>query len=93
MAPIVETRLVRPMHGVVFKPRRRGRATGVCAMVQDPCPNLNHRRSPASVRFCPECGELVNPNIASENCAQEEHAVARRKRHRFCMRCGEQLIK
>jgi len=62
-------------------------------MVRNPCQNLNHRRSPASVRFCPQCGELVNANIMSKNCTQEDHARTRRKQLRFCMDCGEQLIK
>jgi len=57
------------------------------------CPNLNHRRTTAMVRYCHECGERVNANIAGKNCTQEAHAVARRNRNRFCMDCGEQLRK
>ena len=28
------------------------------------CPNLNHRRTDAPVRFCPTCGGVVNGNAA-----------------------------
>jgi hypothetical protein len=27
------------------------------------CPNLNHRRADAPVRFCPTSGEVVNENL------------------------------
>ena len=47
------------------------------------CPNLNHRRTTALVRYCHECGERVNANIAGKNCTQEAHAVARRNRNQF----------
>lgn len=57
------------------------------------CPNLNHRRSDAPVRFCPMCGEVVNENIHVRKCTEEEHARSRRERNKYCLRCGEQLIR
>ena len=57
------------------------------------CPNFNHGRSNAPVRNCPKCGLVVNANISARNCAEAEHAKARRSQHKFCVHCGEQLIK
>jgi len=57
------------------------------------CPNLNHARTNAPVRFCPRCGEVVNINIPIKNCTQDEHAKSRRDRNTYCVNCGEQLIK
>ena len=56
------------------------------------CPNLNHRRSDAPVRFCPTCGELVNENIPIKKCPEEKHAKSRLERNKYCLDCGEQLI-
>ncbi len=57
------------------------------------CPNLNHKRSDAPVRFCPMCGEVVNKNIPARKCTEEEHARSRRERNKYCLHCGEQLIR
>ena len=59
---------------------------------RDYCPNLNHRRRNAPVRFCPMCGEVVNENIPIKKCTEEEHAKSRRERNKYCLDCGEQLI-
>ena len=56
------------------------------------CQNLNHRRPIPRVRYCPDCGELLNENLASGNCSEEEHAKRRRARSKFCSDCGMQLI-
>ncbi len=56
------------------------------------CPNLNHGRRNAPVRFCPMCGEVVNENIPIKKCTEEEHAKSRRERNKYCLDCGEQLI-
>lgn len=56
------------------------------------CPNLNHRRSNAPVRFCPTCGEVVNENIPIKKCPEEKHAKSRLERNKYCLDCGEQLI-
>jgi predicted RNA-binding Zn-ribbon protein involved in translation (DUF1610 family) len=53
---------------------------------------MNHRRSDAPVRFCPECGEVVNAKVGIKRCREEEHAKRRREQSRFCVDCGEQLI-
>ncbi len=56
------------------------------------CPNLNHSRTNAPVRACPKCGEVVNSNIPTKNCSEEEHAKRRKDRSRYCIDCGKQLI-
>jgi hypothetical protein len=57
------------------------------------CPNLNHRRSNAPVRFCPRCGEVVNSAVLSKRCTEMGHAQKRQNREEFCVDCGERLIK
>jgi predicted RNA-binding Zn-ribbon protein involved in translation (DUF1610 family) len=57
------------------------------------CSNLNHRRSDAPVRFCPQCGEVVNRSVAIKRCSEREHAHKRQNGDGFCVDCGEQLIK
>ena len=56
------------------------------------CPNYNHDRENAPVRFCPECGEVVNKDIPIRKCNKEEHAKSRRERDKYCVNCGKQLI-
>jgi len=60
---------------------------------QDRCPNLNHGRPNAPVRFCPKCGEVVNEDIPARKCEEGVHAKKRRERNKYCIDCGEQLIK
>ena len=57
------------------------------------CLNTNHSRTNVLVRFCPMCGEVVNINIPIKNCTQDEHAHSRRESNKYCVDCGEQLIK
>ena len=57
------------------------------------CSNLNHRRSDAPVRFCPQCGEVVNRGVVLKRCGEGAHAQKRRSGDGFCVDCGEQLIK
>jgi len=61
-------------------------------MQENNCPNFNHRRTNAAVRFCPMCGGVVNERIAIGKCGEEKHAKERRKRNEYCVDCGEQLI-
>ena len=56
------------------------------------CPNFNHRRPNAPVRFCPECGEVLNEYIRMRKCTEEAHATMRRNRNKYCVDCGEKLI-
>ncbi|ODS29799.1 MAG: hypothetical protein SCARUB_05100 [Candidatus Scalindua rubra] len=57
------------------------------------CPNFNHGRVNAPVRFCPTCGGVVNENIPIKSwCSEEEHAIKRRERSKYCIDCGKQLI-
>jgi len=56
------------------------------------CDNMNHRRANAPVPHCPQCGGLVNRDIARRQCEAAEHAVLRRQRSTFCAQCGTRLI-
>lgn len=58
----------------------------------NPCENMNHRRSNAPVSRCPECGDVVNPQINPEPCDAGKHSVARRRQSMFCVDCGTRLI-
>jgi len=58
-----------------------------------PCPNFNHRETNAPVRFCPNCGKVVNARIPAKQCREQSHAKARVDRSKYCVDCGEQLIK
>ena len=61
-------------------------------MDSSPCPNLNHGRSPAPVRYCPDCGQVVNPDLMRKRCTPEDHATERRNRRKFCSDCGHQVM-
>ncbi len=56
------------------------------------CPNFNHGRVKAPVRACPTCGEVVNGTIPIKNCSEEEHAIKRKDRSKYCIDCGKQLV-
>ena len=56
-----------------------------------PCPNLNHRRSDAPVRFCPSCGTVVNIKVVAVRCPAIRHDTQRRNQSLFCVDCGERL--
>jgi ribosomal protein S27AE len=58
----------------------------------DPCDNMNHRRRDAPVSHCPECGGVVNAQIAAKGCSESKHAAARRRQSKFCVDCGTQLV-
>jgi len=62
-------------------------------MKQERCPNYNHFRENAPVRHCPNCGGLVNHRISPGSCGEAGHAESRRAQRKFCLDCGEQLIK
>jgi hypothetical protein len=36
---------------------------------------------------------VVNENIILKKCSEAEHAERRRDRNKYCVHCGEQLIK
>jgi rRNA maturation protein Nop10 len=61
-------------------------------MIRERCPNDNHGRAIVTVRFCPDCGEIVNGKIPARRCSEEEHAMRRRARYTYCVDCGERLI-
>ena len=56
------------------------------------CPNYNHQRLNVPVRFCPNCGEIVNKGVPIKKCSEEKHVKGRRDRHQYCLDCGEQLM-
>ena len=58
------------------------------------CENLNHRRTNASVAYCPACGALVNPQRATSAaaCTPAQHDHSRRQQNQHCVDCGKQLI-
>lgn len=56
------------------------------------CENMNHRRRDAPVGHCPQCGNVVNAQIASMSCGEDKHAVARRRQSIFCVDCGMRLV-
>jgi hypothetical protein len=56
------------------------------------CPNLNHRRGDAPVRYCPQCGVMVNSDHRIAACTEDRHAAARRQQSTFCAHCGVRLI-
>ena len=57
------------------------------------CPNLNHGCANAPVRFCPMCGEVVNKQVPKRICGEDDHVAERRQRNKYCVYCGEQLIR
>jgi hypothetical protein len=61
-------------------------------MPPDPCDNMNHRRRDAPVSHCPECGRVVNDQIARGRCEESKHAAARRRQSKFCVDCGTRLM-
>lgn len=62
-------------------------------MQRERCPNLNHGRTNPPVRYCIECGKVVNASLVVGKCSDEEHAKNRRQRNKYCSDCGVQLIK
>jgi hypothetical protein len=65
----------------------------VATSAPEPCRNLNHRRSDAPVRHCPDCGGVVNQHFHTSRCSDIEHDTARRRRLAFCVHCGSPLIR
>ena len=61
-------------------------------MIQKRCANDNHGRSVVTVRFCSQCGVVVNDRIVASRCQGEQHAKMRRSRSAWCVDCGEHLI-
>ena len=62
-------------------------------MRPEPCPNLNHRQTNPPVRYCPNCGKVVNDRIATKMCSEEAHGRRRMQMSKFCVDCAERLIK
>ncbi len=56
------------------------------------CPNDNHGRTIVTVRYCPNCGEIVNGKIPIGTCSEEQHAKRRRTQSAYCTGCGRGLF-
>jgi len=56
------------------------------------CPNDNHGRSIVTVRFCSNCGKILNGKIPIGRCSEEQHAKRRRTRDAYCVDCGRGLF-
>lgn len=61
-------------------------------MIQKRCANDNHGRSVVTVRFCSNCGVVVNDRIVAGHCRGDQHAKMRRAQSAYCVDCGEHLI-
>ena len=56
------------------------------------CDNMNHRRSDVKVRFCPNCGTVVNERVTAKVCSKASHDKDRKCMNKFCVHCGQQII-
>lgn len=56
------------------------------------CSNDNHGRAIVTVRFCPNCGAVVNERIRVPQCSEASHARMRRSQSAFCTDCGTHLM-
>jgi hypothetical protein len=45
-----------------------------------------------TVRFCSNCGVVVNERIRATRCPEENHAKRRRAQSTYCVDCGDQLV-
>jgi hypothetical protein len=61
-------------------------------MLRERCPNDNHGRAIITIRFCPNCGVVVNESIRARACTVAEHARRRRVRNIYCVDCGQGLV-
>ena len=61
-------------------------------MLRERCPNDNHGRAVITIRFCPNCGVVVNESIRAKACTVAEHARRRRVRNIYCVDCGQGLV-
>lgn len=52
---------------------------------------MNHGRTNVSIRFCPNCGEELNPTLKSR-CDNAKHAQLLKNRNAFCTDCGKKLF-
>jgi NADH pyrophosphatase NudC (nudix superfamily) len=62
------------------------------APTRNVCDNVNHTRREAPVRYCPQCGGVVNAQEEGSACEEAKHAAARRRHTRYCSACGAELV-
>jgi hypothetical protein len=58
-----------------------------------PAERDNHGRAAVTVRFCPNCGVVVNERILAREFTLEEHARRRRSQSAYCVDCGQELVR
>ena len=64
-------------------------------MKDSKCKGVYHREEmkPAPFRYCPDCGEMINPKgQVSEKCYRH-HSLRKSKGQNYCPDCGEKLGK
>ncbi|MGE3974538.1 MAG: hypothetical protein AB7F59_08440 [Bdellovibrionales bacterium] len=54
------------------------------------CPNMNHGRMNVNIKYCPSCGESMNPS-APGSCNAHTHADLLKNRYIYCTNCGKKL--
>ena len=57
---------------------------------EDRCRNMNHSRMNVPIRFCPDCGEVVNKTI-NVRCDEQKHNARRKNQNTYCCDCGTKL--
>ena len=62
-------------------------------MQSERCTNQNHNKMNVPVRYCSQCGEVVNADIPKTQCSPDQHARSRKSRNKYCSSCGTNLIK
>jgi len=70
---------------------RDGRETEWVITQEIHCRSSCHVSSEPAVRYCPNCGELVNEKIPFKQCTEQSHARMRMDVGQFCRDCGEKL--
>ena len=60
-------------------------------MAEERCMNQNHSKMNVTVRFCIECGKVVNKAIPTRSCSNSEHAKSRKEGNHYCINCGKDL--
>ncbi len=66
-----------------------------CEATQDVPQAMPQFESPKNILTfpCLDCGKIVNKKIRIKQCTEESHARRRMDMDKFCVHCGEQMIK
>jgi acetone carboxylase gamma subunit len=60
-------------------------------MLKKHCANMNHGKMNPPIKFCPNCGELLNSGIRV-SCDDAKHKHFMKSRNFFCCDCGKKLL-